>query len=453
MMNNSIINQEETVINLLSQEHYFLSLLQALHSNNLLSTTDIEVIQLQLSDILMDTVGYYTKNKSCSVRVEAAEQLMLSICFTIGLFLKEQPRIKETISILKEKKLRSLFSEGQKILELKVEEGKKLLKLTESSKLKTENYAYIDTIEYGIPLFFKQYDVRFASHDCPGSIDYPLSIDVEHLAGVEYIEDYLKKVIVENNFCSRFDINEIEALLKGFNRNSHHMLINIFQLVLTNCLGRVIIGKEARHLDITKADRMYIKSSLDKLPEKEVEKKLYAAAEKLCRELIIEDSFFVEYIDKTVALIVPQIKISIMTDTLEKIFITTAKGEKNTVKYEDGEGVSNSNFRSITEEIRTCSIAEEKIKIIRKEFHSLKDLVDVLGADCIFGDEFIEIFKSLDSFEIALLIKSASNIENVDKEYGTESEKEWHEKLELYFQSLDSVRKEDIITIIEGIEL
>lgn len=452
-MDNFIINKKDAFENLLSKRHYFQTLLQVLHSNNLLRIRDIESIQLQVLDILKETVDYYTRNESSSVRVEIAEQIMLSICYTLELFLKNQSTIEESITLIKKKEVKYLFAQGEKILKAKVDECQRLFQSVKETRLQTENYAYIDTLDYGIPLFFKEYDARFARHETPGSIDYPLAIDEEDLVGIEYIEDYLNKIILENKFCSYFDGSEIEALLKGFNKDSKHMLINIFQLVLVNYLGCVLIGKEGRSLEITKGDRTYLKSIMKNLSQVEFRRLIFGAAEKLCQELFIKDKNFTEYISRTVCKIVPEIKRHIETDTLENVFITLSKLEENLLKYEDGKSLDDSRFRNIIEEIRDCSRVEDKIKIIREEFHSLKDLVDVFSSDCIFDDEFIDIFKALDDFEVALLIKSISNDKAIDTDYGTESEKEWHEKFNKYLESLDDTKKGEIIRISQGISM
>lgn len=204
MINNYIINREDAFENLLSKEHYFQSLIQVLYSNDVINTKDIENIQFQILDILKQAVIYYTKDESCSVRVEVAEQIMLSIYYTIGIVLKNEPTIKERITLIKENTIKYLFSEGEKLLKIKVEESKELLKLVQENKVKTANYAYIDSIDYGIPLFFIDYDDRFAAHETPGSIDYPLAIDKMDLVGIEYINEYLNKINFENKFCSYF---------------------------------------------------------------------------------------------------------------------------------------------------------------------------------------------------------------------------------------------------------
>lgn len=452
-MDNFIINKKYIIENLISKEHYFQTLLQVLHSHNLLTIRDIENIQLQVLDILKETMGYYRRNESSSVRVEVAEQIMLSICYTLGLFLKSQPTIEESINLIKKRETKYLFTQGEKILRDKVDECERLLQITNETRLQTENYAYVDTIDYGIPLFFKQYDARFARHETPGSIDYPLAIDEMGLVGIEYIEDYLNKIILENKFCSYFKDSEIESLLKGFNKDSKHLLINIFQLVLTNYLGCILLGKEGRSLDITKGDRTYLKSIMKNLSQPEFGTLILRATEKLCEELFIKDKSFTEYINNSICKIAPEIKTHIETDTLENIFITLSKSEEDLLKYEDGKTLDDIKFRNITEEIRACSRVEDKIEIIRKEIHSLKDLMDVFSSDCIFDDEFMDIFKALDDFQVALLIKSIFSDKVLDVGHGTESEKEWHEKLNKYLETLDDTRRREIIRISQGISM
>lgn len=127
-MDNYIIDRNDTIENLLSKEHYFQSLLQVLHSNDILNNKELENIQVQILGILRETANYYTKAESYSVRVEVAEQIMLSIYYTIGSFLKGKTSIKEKITLIKENAMKYLFSEGEKVLKIKIEESKELLK-------------------------------------------------------------------------------------------------------------------------------------------------------------------------------------------------------------------------------------------------------------------------------------------------------------------------------------
>ncbi len=449
-MNNKIINKEDLLESQLNDEHYLQSLLQVLHLNRFLTIEEIENIQLQILNILTETLGYYTRNESSSVRVEVADKIMLSIYYTIGLSLKKEAHIKAQVSNIKQLKIKKLFNDGEEIIKEKVKECENLLKQVHETRLETINYAYVDTLEYGLPLFFKEYDSRFGAHETQGSIDYPLGYDEMKLVGVEYIEDYLKKIDMENKFCSYFKQEDIEALLKGFNVQSHHLLINIFTLVLMNALGCSLAGKEITKLDISEGDRIYLKDKLE--TSDDFNKSIYDGTGKIIKSLFIENENMIEYIKIVIEKLIPHIKISLENDRLEMIFLSLDKSSEDIIEYEDGESRDNSIFKEITEEIRDCEDVKEKIEIIREDFHSLKDLVDVLGADCIFEDEFIELFKVLDDFEIALLLKEISN-EYDEYDYGTESEKEWHEKLHQYLDIIDSKRKEEIIKLSKGVNV
>ncbi|MEG0772041.1 MAG: DUF6179 domain-containing protein [Clostridium sp.] len=452
-MKDIIISNGENFEKQLSNEQYFQSLLQVIHSNGILDLREFELLQFQLLEVITETIGYFTRGESSSVREEVAEQIMLSINYTIGLALKKETAVKESIDLIKKEGMKYLFTEGEKILKHKVKECKRLYNLAKETRIETENYGYVDTINYGIPLFFKSYNTRFACHEIPGSIDYPLSVEEIDFVGIEYIEEYLNILILENKFCSYFDIAEIEALLKGFNKNSKHILINIYMLVLTNYLGCTIAGNRGVSLNISKGDREYLKSIMEPLSQVELHKLIFSASEKICEELLIENKNLIEFINNTASKIADEIKINIDTDTLEKVFITLSTSEENMIKFEDRKTISNSRFRIITEEIRACSEVEDKIKIIREEISSLKDLMDVLGADCIFDEEFFQVFKALDDFEIALILKTININEVLDNYYGTESEKYWHEKFKVYVESLEPRKKEKITNMAESIEM
>lgn len=60
----------------------------------------------------------------------------------------------------------------------------------------------------------------FASHETPGcSIDYQLYIDTMNFMGIEYVYNYLYDLSLENEFCNKFNIDEINKLLKGYDKN------------------------------------------------------------------------------------------------------------------------------------------------------------------------------------------------------------------------------------------
>lgn len=448
-MNKVIINNPDRIEELLNQEYYFQSLLQYAYSNNLLNKEQFENIQIQIIGILKELVGYYTMGESTSVRVEVAESLLLSIYYTISLFLKNNFKAIESIDLIKKNNIKEIFNKGQKLLKVKFNECTTLLEYITKTKILIKNYAYIDTMEYGIPLFFKEYNFRYESHEVPGSIDYPLANYEINLAGVEYIERYLKNLYLENLFCSNFNFKDIDELLNGYDKKSYHLLINVFKIVLTNSIGSILLNRSAKNLLITSSDKIYIEYKLKDLSESQLKDNILMAIEKICSEFSIDNQELINYLNN----ISVEISHEININKIDQIFITPNNEKENIIKYKDRKSIKNNLFRYVTEEIRTCNTVEDKIKIIKEDIHSLRDLIDVLGADCIFEHEFYKVFNSLEDIEIALLIKYLPSNKDLDSDYGTESEKEWHEKLKEYLDYIDDYRKKNIMSLSNKIEI
>ena len=222
--------------------------------------------------------------------------------------------------------------------------------------------------------------------------------------------------------------------------------------MLTNFAGCILAGKVGNSLEINQEERKYIKSQLDNLSQEAFEDMIKTAKEKIFHQLDIEDKDLMRYVDRTIGIITKEIRRHIERDTLKNLFITLKWPDSKRVKFEDGESLEDSFFRDITDEIRDCSSVEDKIEIIKQELHSMRDLIDVFEADCIFADEFEDIFSILGDFEISLLMKYISDEVGWDND-DADSEKEWQTEFRIYFDTLGEERRNQIIRISDEIEL
>lgn len=432
----------------LNKENFFLSLLRKLWSAGLLNEAQLQNIQLQILDIFKEHSYSYTKGKSGSLKIEVGESILLSIYYTIGTYLKNVDNIIESVEMLKNKGVKEIYKEGENLIEDKVCRSKVLLALVKESMIKTENYAYNDTISYGIPLFFKEYNIEFEAHNSPGSIDYPLFEDKMDLIGVEYIHNYLKKLLIENRFCKMFNELQIEELLKSYHKKCEELLINIFRMVLTNTLGSILVGKSGRNLSLTSQDISYIEGMFKLKNDGELNDIMVNCLAKLIYELEIMDEELVYYLRDACREITMDIKRGLEINKASCIFIE-AKGSLHKKSfYTDNKSVSNSEFCNITEEIRACTKVEDKMKIIQEDIHSLEDLVDVLDAHCIFEDEFEYIFKNLTCAEIALILNYIGiDLEDMFNDFNSL----WHEKIYDYINQLSPTEKRAILELKEQI--
>ena len=399
------------VENNFSEDHFFKDVLVAGYEKKFLDEAILKRISYERLNILKTQLKYYTKDESSSVKVEVAENLMEGIDYTLGFYLKTFSTLELIIEKLKNESLSHMLETGRDLIKETVEESKKLLEYIMEKKLKINNYSYDDTIDHGISLFFEEYEYFFAPHEGEGSIDYQLYMDNMNYKGIEYIRNYLKILSLENEFCSNFNIGEINELLKGYDKRSEELLINVFELVLINSLGLVICGKSLSSLNISNADRELIKNKLENLSSEKLQEEILNCADKCCKILSIKNNELRTYIRRSAIKLTDWLYESIKVNKLETVFISLNKNEDDEfIEYIDGKKLSNAVFKHLSEEIRECSLIQDKIKLIRNNIKSLEDMIDMLNAECLFEGEYIALFKSLSKIELILLTKHISDL-------------------------------------------
>lgn len=434
----------------LNARYYFQSILEEAYRVKLLTDSEFEDIQLQSLQLLAKQTERYTGGESSSVKVETAQGIMQSIFYSIGIYLKSFPDTDISIAELKQKPVLELYQQGKKLIRIQLDSSRQLLYAIQNDSLVTDNCAYNDTIQNGLPIFFSAYDVDFAAHDTPASIDYPLSNDKMDLVGIEYIYSYLQKLFLENHFCKNFTSYIIHCLLRGYDDHYQDLLINIFGLVLTNMVGSVLARKNVAQLNIEPLDIQYLQQKLLNLSKDKLDAMLQEASTQICKELIISDRLLKTHIAATVMDLSTRLKNALENNGLESIFISLKENPTQAIfHFEDGEKLDDETFRTIADEIRDCRYVSDKIAIIQREIHSITDLVDILEGYCIFDNEFVEIFQSLGDMELALLMKRLPT-HMIDSDFHiTENEKEWYDRLNCYYQAIDLTRRESIRELVE----
>ncbi len=79
----------------------------------------------------------------------------------------------------------------------------------------------------------QRYDTRFAAHVVPCDIDYQLSEPVDPgLLGIDYVEAYLARLLVEARWIARFDVEGCIAVLERACPDYRGMHVNLCDLLL-----------------------------------------------------------------------------------------------------------------------------------------------------------------------------------------------------------------------------
>ena len=188
----------------------------------------------------------FTGGQSSSLSVETVEVLLSSICFSLSCFANKYGQ-----NALLEIPLEKALEGARDILKKRIQLCKTLYLTLLRLPFQPDNVSYRDTVN-GMENFFKKYDYYFFADQIPCDIDYQLCLPVsENLWGVEYLMEYIKRLICEGRFCGAFQRYEITALLANFGSRNDELLINVFTPVLSNALGRVLLGNDISTLEVT----------------------------------------------------------------------------------------------------------------------------------------------------------------------------------------------------------
>lgn len=203
----------------------------------------------ELVPLVGELVTKYTSNESTSVTYEKAQQLMGAVVFCI--------------------------QEGERTATCRLEDGEALVDVTEDSKRpakeayeygyqcvvrKTKatlslyhrilevfksygNIALYDTIEKGMPEFFRHYDARFSPQNQILTLDYPTLLGVEKENGIDAIDQYLQYVELEQRFLAEFPEDYVVECLQNYHEDYEELLINLSSIVLRETI-RKMLGDE-----------------------------------------------------------------------------------------------------------------------------------------------------------------------------------------------------------------
>ncbi len=254
--------------------------------------------------LLKQQAARYTNGDSGSLPIDTAEELLKSakFCAEAG-----------DASLPLEKRLRS----GQIALQKRTLEGRRMLELARETRLPLNNIAYNDTLR-ALGDFFLWYDIRFFAHAIPCDIDYPLAAPVpEALLGIDYIHEYLRRLIIENRFCGYFDTETLQRLMRRSAPDFTKTLVNIFTDICVNALGLMLLGEEINVLLMPENARAELERMFHSWPPEEAGKILDKAASRLCVTMGLYDTATRQYARGCVRNLLPRL---LHAQSFERIF-------------------------------------------------------------------------------------------------------------------------------------
>ena len=256
--NNSITERTKINPQNIDVANYFMTLTTEAVSADILSENEIIYMQSQIADILADKIWQYTRGESTSVSSETASDLIESIVFALDFFCISAVKSDggnlandRCVEMLREKAgIKYCYEKGLEHIAQAAYNAENLYSKLPETRLRTENTAYNVTINKSFALFFKNYDLRFFPHKS-ARFDYPLALsgEIYKYKGILYADEYLRYLILENEFCSLFETKDIQRLIKiyadnyGFTVND--LMENIFEKVFANILLSLSAGSNS----------------------------------------------------------------------------------------------------------------------------------------------------------------------------------------------------------------
>lgn len=278
-------------------------------------------LQARLWHLLARQTDYYTMGCSSSVRVEMAEELYHSLLFTLQEGLKYGAF--DRAHLLAAEDLEMLLRAGREVIEKQTETGKRLWIQVEQNPTGITNISYNDTLK-GLVEFFKRYDIRYFAHQIPGDIDYQLCRPVpDELLGIEYINAYLRRLLIENSFIRCFEADTVVRLLQCSCPDYRGQLINLYEPVAVNAIGIAFMNEDIYALNITADMKKSLIKSLQSC-DKDLLSCLLAQAADRVASLLQAGAPAAEYLQQTAAELLPRIETLLPTRYLDGIFLTVS---------------------------------------------------------------------------------------------------------------------------------
>ena len=306
----------------LDERNYFKTLIEEAYYNEMFTSDDMVILQMQILQLLDKKVYKYTGNDSTSIRKEVMDDILNSNSYTISIYLKTFKNPDEAIKSIKEQGLEIAYQEGRKKIDKMLNIIRLMYIKVKQNKLNIENDTYNDTIRGGIQGFLKIYDPDFKAQDMKITADYPLYNNlIGKLDGVEFIKEYLSSIYLENLFCKKFSEEKIKYLLYGYSHDYKELIINIFEIVLLEVIACKLVKRNIQNLAISTSELNAIYLILENKDKSEIENIINQVYKEICNELILDNKELQSYIKKNLSSIVEIITNAVKQQTLDKVFI------------------------------------------------------------------------------------------------------------------------------------
>lgn len=395
---------------LVQSGQYTLALLWDACRAGIIDEESVNCTHRDILNLLKDLIMKYTKGESSSVQAETAQRLLESILYAIDArtILFADPA--EAVVIIIKHGVNAIYNQGFQLVTASTESSRALYLNLKAHKLGVGTHAYNLTIEGGLAGFFADYDPRFQAQDTVASIDYPLLFDDMSITGIFYIEQYLKKLAMENCFCQLFSTASAAKLLERYGQvyaiDYRETLLNLFEVLLTNAIFAVLAGSKPLELNISPTQFDLLRQRLIDSPLEDCSRLIKAALEALIAAIPRPPIGLSDYMRNFMPILIPGFWSGLQNDTLPNVMIVDLPPIRRTdIIFDRGVRLDDDGFRTLVEQVIDTNSPAGKAVLISASVHSIEDFIDLLEADCLFDDEFEVLYETLGDLELSILAR------------------------------------------------
>ena len=262
------------------------------------AASSVEYVQLALWQVLAKQVALYTMGESSSLPEYDAHRLLASACFVLGVDPDDPCSDAALVQALATEGPEAVFERAVAQVEREAARTEALWKDACLSAPLLESIALMDTLE------------SLRGFRAP-----------ESLQGVDYVNAYLERLLMENRFLQRFDVGRCRRLLRAVHPQYGELILNLFEPVAANAVGCALAGCDVRGLQLDEAGYVRIADGLAGCAPRVLARKLEEAADAACDDLAINDGPMRASVRRLAGQLAPRVATALRCRSLEGVFV------------------------------------------------------------------------------------------------------------------------------------
>lgn len=393
------MNYSITTSNHLDKATFF-EVWQYLVNHHFMDSEENNQMQIAMFALFKEQVITYNHKRTTTISNPKYKQIVNSVYYA----LDHAPTFKkDPLTAIKANNIKNLYEEGKQVLQAMQESIFDAYGLLKKESLPIQNERYHDVINNQLLYFYHEYSIDYRATFCRQDLDYPLldGLPLIHhmynLKGVDLVQEYARRLLLEQRFCLQYTQEAIIDLFCAYEIQKGisitYLGINLLEIILNQQLFLFLLPNHKTSLVIDENEIDYLTHVLKST------KQTINAMFQHVHDNSDEEMYF--YLLKYKPTLQSNIEIAIANNAIEDLFIHHSPTQKK-FTFQDKPSYSNVELQRLLEKL---SYTQDRITFLLSQTLSLIDLIDILNMGILTLEELTSLFHQMDLFTIAILLK------------------------------------------------